>query len=200
MALIEKRTRASGKPSYRVRVKFRGRVLSSTHSDRTRAERWAAEIGAKIRDDAHFAGEGNRRRALADMIDRYAVHVLPDKRNARSQRRHLVWWRANIGHLPLANVTRAVIAQCRDDLLKPHKGKLRGPATVVRYMASLSHVFTVAIGDWEWAEVNPVRGVRKPREPRGRDRYLQDEEREALLAALGGPANLRGENGEKERT
>jgi integrase len=183
MALIEKRARASGKPSYRVRVKYRGRVQSSTHTDRAKAERWAAEIGAKIRDDAHFAGEGNRRRALTDLIDRYVEHVLPGKRNARSQQRHLDWWRAQIGQLPLANVTRAVIAQCRDELLKPHKGKVRGPATVVRYLASLSHVFTVAIGDWEWAEVNPVRGVRKPQEPRGRDRYLQDDEREGLLAA-----------------
>ena len=160
MALIEKRTRASGKPSYRVRVKYRGRVLSSTHTDRAKAERWAAETGAQIRDDAHFAGEGNRRRALADLIDRYVEHVLPGKRNARSQRRHLVWWRARIGHLPLANVTRAVIAQCRDELLTPHKGQRRGPATTVRYMASLSHVFTVAIGDWEWAEVKS--GARRP--------------------------------------
>ena len=69
-------------------------------------------------------------------------------------------------------MTRAAIAQCRDELLTPHKGQHRGPATTLRYLASLSHVFSVAIGDWEWAEVNPVRGIRKPKEPRGRDRYL----------------------------
>ena len=77
MALIEKRIRASGRASYRVRMKYRGRVLSSTHDDRTKVERWAAETGARIRDDAHFAGDGNRRRALADLIDRYVEHVLP---------------------------------------------------------------------------------------------------------------------------
>jgi integrase len=183
MALIEKRPRASGKPAYRVRVKYHGRVLSATHSDRASAERWAAQTGAHIRDDAHFAGEANRRRTLADLIDRYVEHVLPEKGNSQSQRAHLAWWRASIGPLPLASVTRAVIAQCRDKLLLPEKGKVRAPATCVRYMAALSHVFTVAIGDWEWAEINPVRGVRKPREPLGRDRYLQEDEREALLAA-----------------
>ena len=105
MALIEKRPRMSGKPTYRVRVKYRGRVLSSTHTDRSSAERWAAQTGAHIRDDAHFAGEANRRRTLADLIDRYVEHVLPGKGNARSQGVHLVWWRKKIGHLPLASVT-----------------------------------------------------------------------------------------------
>lgn len=88
MALIENWPRVRGKPAYRVRVKYRGRVLSATHSDLHSAERWAAEIGANIRDDAHFAGESNRRRTLADLIDRYVAHVLPEKGNARSQRVH----------------------------------------------------------------------------------------------------------------
>jgi hypothetical protein len=41
----------------------------------------------------------------------------------------------------------------------------------------------VAIKDWEWTDVNLVAGVRKPREPRGRDRYFKGDERERLLAA-----------------
>jgi len=63
-------------------------------------------------------------------------------------------------------------------------GKHRGALCEVGSfdLASLSHVFTVAIGDWEWAEVNPVRGIRMPKESRARDRYLQNDEREALLA------------------
>ncbi len=184
MALIEKRARTGGKPSYRVRVKFRGRILSSTHTDRSTAERWAAETSAHIRDDAHFAGEGNRRRLVADLIDRYVTHVLPGKRNARSQKPHLDWWQHRIGHLPVGKLTRAVIAECRDELLAPRKGKKTlGPASVVRYLASISHVFTVAIGDWEWTETNPVLGIRKPREPHGRERYLQEAEGKALLDA-----------------
>lgn len=184
MALIEKRLRADGKPSYRVRVKYRDRILTSTHADRATAARWAAETGSQIRDDAHFAGEENRRRPVSDLIDRYVLNVLPGKRNARSQGAHLAWWRAKIGHMLVSKVTRAVIAEYRDELLAPRAGhKTRGPATVVRYLASISHVFTVAIGDWEWADLNPVKGIRKPREPGGRDRYLKDHERTALLDA-----------------
>jgi integrase len=54
---------------------------------------------------------------------------------------------------------------------------------VNRYLAVLSHVFTIASREWDWAENNPVRRVRKLRESRGRVRCLDEDERERLLAA-----------------
>ncbi len=185
MSCIQKRLRAGGGLSYRVRVKYRGRVLSSTHRDRAKAERWAAERGALIRDDFHFAGESNRRRLLGDVIDRYVEHVLPQKRDRANPKRQLRWWKRRLGTLSVQDVTRADIALARDELLTKGAGarKRCGPATTVRYLAALSHVFSVAINDWQWADVNPVKGIRRPREPRGRDRYLLDEERVQLLTA-----------------
>src|SRR5215470_15693564 len=50
-------------------------------------------------------------------------------------------------------------------------------------MAASSHVFTVAVREWQWCADNPVRKVSKPREARGRVRFLSDDERERLLAA-----------------
>lgn len=184
MAMIEKRRLASGKVNYRVRIKYLGRVLTSTHIDRPSAERWAAEASVRIRSEEHFEGEANRNRLMADLLDRYEKSVLPLKRNSSSQSFQIAYWKRRIGNMPVHKVTRSMISACRDELGMPQKdGTKRGPATVVRYLACLSHVFTVAIGDWEWAEVNPVRGIRKPQEPRGRDRYLLDDERERLLAA-----------------
>ena len=185
MGSIEKRTRADGSASYRVRVKYCGRVLRSTHRDHAKAKRWAAEKGAEIRDDAHFAGEANRNRRMAELLDRYDNTVVSKKRDARNQRRQVLWWKARIGHLSVGNVSRSLIAQCRDELevLPVGAGRRRAPATVVRYLAVLSHVYTVACTDWEWAETNPVKGLRKPKEPRGRDRYLSGVERDRLLSA-----------------
>src|SRR5262249_44540519 len=57
------------------------------------------------------------------------------------------------------------------------------PATVVRYMASLSSVFTLCYREWEWIDENPILKVAKPREPRGRVRFLDDEERQRFLTA-----------------
>ena len=57
------------------------------------------------------------------------------------------------------------------------------PATVVRYLAVLSHLYTVASSEWEWLETNPVRRVRRPKLPRGRVRFLDKDELSALLSA-----------------
>jgi hypothetical protein len=148
MALIEKRRLATGKVTYRARVKFRGRTLTSTHHTRASAERWAAEASLRIRDSAHFIEETNRQRPLKDLIMRYAAHVLPLKKNPANQKAHLRWWSQRIGDEPVEAVTRSLVALCRDELLAPTaSGRRRGPATVVRYLASLSHVFSVAITD-----------------------------------------------------
>jgi hypothetical protein len=47
----------------------------------------------------------------------------------------------------------------------------------------LSHAFTVAMKEWGWVNDNPLRRVSKPKEPRGRVRFLDDDERTPLLAA-----------------
>jgi integrase len=97
----------------------------------------------------------------------------------------LTWWKKELGSYTLADVTSALIAEKRDQLLseKTSRGTLRQPATVVRYMAALSHAFTVTIKEWEWLERNPVQRVTRPKEPRGRVRFLNDDERKRLLKA-----------------
>ena len=47
-------------------------------------------------------------------------------------------------------------------------------------MAALSHAFTVAVMEWGWLEDSPIRKVAKSREPRGRIRFLDDDERNRL--------------------
>ena len=82
----------------------------------------------------------------------------------------------------LADITPTLIAENRDKLSKGDE-KPRANATVVRYMAALSHAFTIAVREWGWLEDSPMRKVSKPKEPRGRIRFLSDEERERLLEA-----------------
>lgn len=76
----------------------------------------------------------------------------------------------------MSDLSPAELVKCRDRLLRTH-----APATVVRYMAALSHAFTIAIREWGWLEESPMRKVTKPKEPRGRIRFLSDDERDRLL-------------------
>jgi len=59
----------------------------------------------------------------------------------------------------------------------------RSAGSVNRYLAALSHAFTVAVREWGWVDQSPVRKVDRLKEPRGRVRFLDDGERKRLLKA-----------------
>jgi integrase len=90
-----------------------------------------------------------------------------------------------MGDYLLADVTPALIVQCRDELASgtTYRRTQRSPATVVRYLAALSHAFTIAVKEWGWLDDSPTRKVKKPTEADGRVRFLDDEERQRLLTA-----------------
>ena len=74
-----------------------------------------------------------------------------------------------MGYFLLSDVTPALIVQYRDELAAgiTYRGTQRSPATVVRYMAALSHAFTIAVNEWQWLDDSPMRKVKKPKESRG---------------------------------
>lgn len=87
-----------------------------------------------------------------------------------------------LGELSLADITPAVITECRDKLAagKVRQNKQRSSGTVNRYLAALSYVLTFAAREWHWIDRNPCERVSILKEPRGRVRYLTNEERERL--------------------
>lgn len=186
MAIIEKRTASDGRASFRVRVRLRGYPhQSATFTRITDAKKWAHATEAAIREGRHFKLAEAKRHTVSDLIQRYIDEVLPAKpKSARKQTSQLHWWKSHIGAYLLADATPALLAQCRDKLM--HEGTKRGPrrspATAIRYIAVLSHAFTVAVKEWGWMEDNPLRKVTKPKEPKGRVRFLSDDERVALLS------------------
>jgi hypothetical protein len=62
-----------------------------------------------------------------------------------------------------AQSTEAAIREGRYfNTSEARRGTTRSPATVSKYLRLLSHVFNVAIKDWEWTNTNPVKNVTKP--------------------------------------
>jgi integrase len=116
----------------------------------------------------------------------YIERILPSKpKNAKNTLRHLLWWKHELGHLLLAQIRPSLIAEKRDELLAGfvRDSKLRSPSTVVRYLSSLSHVFSKAVKEWEWLRENPVFKIEKPRQAQGRKRVLDEVEQKRLLQA-----------------
>ena len=187
MAAIESRRADDGSLSYRVKVRLKGHpTTTGTFQRITDAKRWAQSTEAAIREGRYFKTAEAKRHTLGDLVDRYITEVLPEKpKNAANSRQHLIWWKSKLGAYLLADVSPALIVKYRNELLATitRRGTKMANGTVVRYMASLSHAFSLAVKDWQWVDDSPLRKVSKPKEPRGRERFLSDDERAALLQA-----------------
>ncbi len=187
MAYIEPRKTKDGKTRYRVQINMKGcPSQSATFERKTDAKNWAQQTESAIREGRHFKTVEAKRHTVEEMVDRYIKTVLPTKGEQKTnQKTQLEWWKSRLGDYTLADTTPSLIAECRDELLEGEtlRGKKRSPSTVNRYLAALSHCFTIAVKEWEWLDDSPMRKVRKPKEPRGRVRFLSDDERERLLAA-----------------
>lgn len=163
---------------------------------------WAAETETAIRHGKVFPHLKAGRTTFASIVSRYHETALGDvKPSTRSSRNdHLEWWSDKFAGLTLAEITADRIAEARDELAagtytraKPHKDKdgnvvvpaeyKRTGATVNRYLATLSHLLSVATKEWRLMDRNPVADISKKKESRGRVRFLSDDERTALLEA-----------------
>jgi len=189
MANIEKRTTKDGQTSYRAKIRLKGYPAQSATFERlTDARKWVQQTETAIREGRHFKTAEAKKHTLGEAIVRYAQYVMPMKpKSSRSQTIQINWWKDNLGEYSLAEITPALIANYRDKLaegdLVSNERVPRGAATINRYLAILSHVFTIAMKEWGWVEENPTLKVTKMKEPRGRVRFLSDDERKNLLEA-----------------
>lgn len=184
MATITERTTRDGRKHFRVLIRLKGHApASATFERKTDARRWSQQTESAIQEGRYFKTTEAKRHTVAELIDRYVRDVLPRKKTAEKQRGQFAVWRAHLGHALLADVTSALIAEHRDRLASEDigNGRKRTPATVNRYLAGLSHVFTIAVKEYGWCEANPLANVRKLKEPRGRVRFLSEGELKHLL-------------------
>ena len=186
MATIEWRLSKASGNSYRAKIRLKGYPVQSASFERlTDARKWVQQTESAIREGRHFKTTESKRHTLAELIDRYVRDVSPAKKSAKDQVQQLGWWKAAIGSYALSDVSPSLLAECRDKLGREitARGKRRSSASVVRYLAALSHTFTIAVKEWGWMEDNPMRKVTKPKESRGRVRFLSDDERTRVLKA-----------------
>jgi integrase len=204
MASIQKiKSPLTGDISYRAQVRVKGRSESETFPNRKEAEAWAVSVESAIRENRHFPHAKARRTSFDALCADYVKAVLSkfDDTQRDTRTKQVEWWAKQFHGLTVAEVTADRIAKARDACAaetftkgKPHKDKETGemvppnefkrtPATVNRYIAALSHAMTFAVKERRLIDRNPVGDIRREKEPRGRTRFLSDEERKALLAA-----------------
>jgi len=174
-------------------------VESRTFDSYTEAVEWRDQRTAELRKvrRQHSRVRGAPvHRTVADLVDYFLAVELPRYSNqgtAKNYRATLLWWREQLGTLPVQDLTTADIATARDRLAQEVS-----PATVNRYLAPLSVALNLAAGEWMWIPSNPMAGLRRLREEKRRvivdgqkrEPYLDAVERQRLLEAVEASASL----------
>jgi len=162
MANIEERKTKNGETRYRVKVRIKGHPHEiASFTTKTDAKKWAAQTETAIRQGKYFGTREARRRTLGEAIDRYIADVLPRKpKSETKQKAQLEWWKGKLGAFRLCDVTPARITAERDALARETSA---GNAN--RYAAVLSHLFSVAVKEWQWCDDTPFRKVARLKEP-----------------------------------
>jgi integrase len=192
MASISTRRTASGAVRHIARIRMRGfPQLVRSFERKTDAREWVQRTETSLRESRNFPARKRTQRTVGELIERYRAEAMPAS-CAGAYGPHLAWWRERLGSYRLAEVRPDVIAKLRDRLLAEpgSTGRRRSGTTVNRYLNTLSAVFTFGESEEvEWVESNPVRRVRRKKEPKGRTRFLSrpvdepESELERLLAA-----------------
>jgi integrase len=206
MASIEKRKNDDGTTSYRVKVRLKGHLTeSATFVRLTDAREWAQKTESDMKAGRHFGI--SKRHTLNELIDSYEKSEKhKDLKSAKEMRTRLKWWREKYGEKLLQDITPAIVGQGRDALRNefvtvrrrdedgkvsrvPTEKKRSGPTTN-RFLAALSSACAYGVRELGWIERNPVERVTKPKENKGRVRYLDEHELPRFLKACSKNADL----------
>ena len=193
MANIRKREGPQG-VRWQVQVRIKGRTRTATFKRKSDARQWANDVEGDLGKGRSVPTSEALKRTLGEAVDRYLDEVLPTKprnRDRVNRERHLRWWKEQLGDTRLYELTPDTIARKRDAFARgdTRRGSQRTGGTVNRYLVSLSHLLSVARKQWRWVDENAAFDVPKLEEPKGRVRFLDENERKRLLEACRKSAN-----------
>jgi integrase len=190
MATISKRINADGSTSYKVQVRLKGYPAeSATFERKTDASEWGKKTEAEMKAGRHFGI--SKRHTFKDLAHEYQLLAKDPVR--------LAYWLNVFGDYTLDAITPAKITKEKNRLLNDETSRYTTPATgdpildakrvklkrsgatVNRYLASLSSCLNYGVKTLQWIESNPCEKIEKPKENKGRVRFLSDDERVALL-------------------
>lgn len=177
MASIRKR----GPYQWQCRVTKNGVSESKTFNTKAEAEAWAAVIESEIVRGVYVSYSEAESTTLKEAFERYAREIFPTRKDGGRRQANLMkrWLEHSLAKRSLASIRPTDVAAYRDARLKEVS-----PNTVRLELSLLSHLFTIAVQEWDIGGItNPVKNIRKPKLPPGRDRRLVGDEEHRLLEA-----------------
>ena len=153
--------------------------ISRTFDTKGEAEIWAATVESEIGRGVYVSRKEAENTTLSEALDRYEREVSSEKKGHRREKtRILIWKNHPLAKRFLASIRGSDMASYRDERMKAGYAS----NTIRLELAIISHLFEIARKEWGMEGLsNPVKSIRMPSPPSGRDRRLQTGELEKLL-------------------
>ena len=155
-------------------VRRLGQYKSKTFPTKLQAQAWAVEMEQIQSPDILVKGK-----TLADAFKRYQKEVSPKKDGHKFEHNRLnKYCREEFASIRLTDIQQATFNMWIDKELERIKS-----SSVNRDLNLLSAVFEKA-KIWQWCETNPIKGIKRPKDPPSRTRRISKNEEERILKAL----------------
>ena len=169
--------------SWQALVKKKGfGQLGRTFDTKAEAEAWAKITEAEMVRGVYFSRKEAEATTLSEALDRYEREISSFKKGHLQEKKRIHSWKAHpLAKRFLATIQGKDIAAWRDARIKSGTSS----NTVRLDLAIISHLFEIARKEWGMEGLtNPVKSIRMPSPPAGRDRRLHPGELEKLLECL----------------
>lgn len=164
-----------------IRVSVGGKRESATFDTKREADDWQAKRRMELKRER--SGTLGEIRTLGDALRRYAAEVSPTHKGERWEAVRLKMFGKDEMlpiTLPLSKLTTAHISAW-----KLERSKAISDGSVLRELGLLGAVLTHARREWHWMDHEPMRDVRRPKQPPHRKRLIQWREIRLMLRQLG---------------
>ena len=142
---------------------------SKTFNTKAEAEAWSKVIESEMTRGIWVSRAEAEATSLYEALCRYETEVVPHKKGAVQELSLIrIYKTLPLASRALASIRGADVAKLRDEWLKDYQ-----PATVLRRLALLSHVFNMARKEWGMESLsNPLELIRKPQADNARTRRI----------------------------
>lgn len=166
--------------SWQALVKKKGfGQIARTFDTKAAAETWAKVTESEMVRGVYVSQKEAESTSLFEALDRYEREISSTKKGHRREKTRISIWKSHpLAKRVLASIRGNDLASYRDERIKAGYS-----ANTIRLeLAIISHLFEIARKEWGMEGLtNPVKAIRIPSPPAGRDRRLQPGELEQLL-------------------
>lgn len=184
-----------------IRVKGYKRILkyfndTDIKTARTLARQWASDVELQMQkgiyreESTPIIEEDKKLETIKDLILYFKENECPHRYQHHEKYFFIYdWWIDKIGELKPAQLTPAILSNCKytlanEELAKPLKGKTtRSNSTINKYLFALSAIIEFGIDEFALWEYNPMSRVKKRKKDKItslRARFLQEDEIEKV--------------------